>query len=310
MALVRQLQEAIQDSVQAPPPDTSALIESMSAIKRTLLNGEQWLSLLGSGGRILLILTMAWLLIKVIDKANRKWITRFDSLPDIHPRRQRSYTVSTLLGSLARYTLWPLAIIMVLSELNLDITALLATAGIAGIALGFGAQTLVQDFISGIFLLFDDTIHVGDFVSIGAHEGTVEYIGVRLIKVRKFNGELLMVPAGELRTFGNRSIDYMRVIVNVGLAYEQNIEDILPIMQKVANTWAEEHRDILEEEQPLVQAITDLAESSVNARIVVQVTPGEQFAAERELRRRLKNTFDEKGIEIPFPRRTVYTKQG
>ncbi len=167
----------------------------------------------------------------------------------------------------------------------------------------------MQDFISGIFLLFDDTIHVGDLVSIGAHEGTVEYIGVRLIKVRKFNGELLMVPAGELRTFGNRSIDFMRVIVNVGLAYEQDVEEILPVMQEVANAWAAEHAEILREEAPQVQAITDLAESSVNARIVVLVAPGEQFAAERDLRRRLKSAFDAQNIEIPFPRRTVYMKQ-
>ena len=310
MALIWLLQEAIQDSTAASTRDTTFLYSTTAELKAVFLDGERWLTILGSSTRIILILVLTWFIIKLVDKANRRWIKHYEHLPDIHPRRQRSFTVSTLLGSVARYSLWPLALIMVLSELSLDVTALLATAGIAGIALGFGAQTLVQDFISGIFLLFDDTIHVGDFVSLSGHEGTVEYIGVRLIKIRKFNGELLMVPAGELRTFGNRSIDYMRVIVNVGLAYEQNLEDILPVMQRVADEWAEEHQDILHEEVPQVQAVTELAESSVNARIIVQVTPGEQFEAERNLRKRLKAEFDKLGIEIPFPRRTVYMKQG
>jgi moderate conductance mechanosensitive channel len=102
----------------------------------------------------------------------------------------------------------------------------------------------------------------------------VEQIGVRMIRVRKFDGEVLMVPAGELRIFGNRSIGFARVIVNVGLSYEQDIETILPVMERVANEWAVGKEEILKEEKPSVQAITDFAESSINARIVVMVTPG------------------------------------
>jgi small conductance mechanosensitive channel len=177
---------------------------------------------------------------------------------------------------------------------------------VAGLAIGFGAQTLVKDVISGVFLLFDDLIHVGDLVSIGSTVGTVESIGVRLIKVRKFDGELVMIPAGEIRTFGNKSMDWARVVVPVGLSYEQDIDDILPIMKQVAQAWADENEEILLEEEPQVQGLMDFGDSAVTARVVIQVKPGEQFAAERELRQRLKRTFDRQGVDIPFPQRTVH----
>ncbi len=274
----------------------------------TVLDPDLWLGLVGLLLHILLIVALAFAAIRVVDRLTRRWTRRVDDLAPGHPRRRRTYTVTNLVSSSVRYLVWPIAAIMVLSEFGVNVGALVATAGIAGLAIGFGAQTLVKDVISGIFLLFDDSIHVGDLVKIGAEVGTVEEIGVRLIKVRKFDGELLMVPAGELRIFGNRSIDYVRVIVNVGLSYEQDIEAILPVMEDVAREWAEGKEEILKEEAPAVQAITDFGESSVTARIIVLVRPGEQFEAERALRRMLKEAFDQRGIEIPFPRRTVYMR--
>ena len=258
---------------------------------------------------VAIVLILAWLLLRLADKGTRRWMKHFQNLPEIHPRRQRAFTVSGLITSAVRYVVWPLVIIVILDEMNIDIAALIATAGIAGLAIGFGAQTLVKDVISGIFLLFDDTIHVGDFIKIGSDEGTVEFIGIRLIKVRKFNGEMVMIPAGELRIFSNQSIGYARVIVEVGLAYEQDIDAVLPVMEEVANAWAADHADILLEEHPTVQAITTFTDSAITARIVVQVVPGNQWQAERDLRLLLKRAFDQRGIEIPFPRRTVYMRE-
>ncbi len=273
------------------------------------MNMDFWLPLAASAGRILVILVLAFLAIKAVDRLIDRWKRQVEDLPPLNPKRQRTYTLSSLISSTARYIVWPLAVIMVLSEMNMDIGALLATAGIAGLAVGFGAQTLVRDVISGIFLLFDDTLHVGDSVRIGSEVGTVEEVNIRLIKVRKFDGELLMVPAGELRTFGNRSVTFSRVVVPVGLSYEQDIDSILPVMQRVADAWvAEQDPAILVDEEASVQAINEFADSTVTARIIMRVKPGEQFAAERELRLRLKREFDRLGIEIPFPRRTVYTR--
>ncbi len=273
-----------------------------------LFDSGLWLDVLARGLSILLILFLTWFTLRLIDRMTAGWMGRFERLPVLHPRRQRAFTIGNLINSSARYVLWPIAAIMILSELNVDVGALIATAGIAGLAIGFGAQTLVKDVIGGIFLLFDDTIHVGDYVKIGEEAGTVEHIGVRMIKVRKFDGELLMVPAGELRIFGNRSIDYARVIVDVGVAYEQDLDAILPMVERVAETWAAERRAILRDDRPAVQAITSFGESSVNLRVVARVTPGEQWQAERDLRLALKRAFDEAGIEIPFPRRTVYMR--
>ena len=268
-----------------------------------------WLPLAASAGRILVILVLAFLAVKAVDRLIERWKRQVEDLPPLDPKRQRTYTLGSLLGSTVRYIVWPLAVITVLSELNMDIGALLATAGIAGLAVGFGAQTLVRDVISGIFLLFDDTLHVGDMIRIGSEVGTVEEVNIRLIKVRKFDGELLMVPAGELRTFGNRSVTFSRIMVSVGLSYEQDIDTILPVMNRVADAWvADQDPEILVDEEPSVQAINEFGDSAVTARIIMCVKPGEQFAAERELRLRLKREFDRLGIEIPFPRRTVYTR--
>ena len=270
------------------------------------LDPNFWRPVVAGALRILVILGISMLVLRVIRRLTTQWMNRVKDLDKTDGRRQRADTLANLIQSTAQYVVWPIATIMVLSEVGLDVGALLATAGVAGLAIGFGAQTLVKDVISGVFLLFDDLIHVGDLVNVSGHVGTVEEIGVRLIKVRTFDGELVMIPAGEIRTFGNKSMGWARVIVPVGLSYEQDIDDILPIMERVAREWANENENILLEETPQVQGLMDFGDSSVTARVVVQVKPGEQYAAERELRRRLKRTFDEYGVEIPFPQRTVH----
>ena len=267
-----------------------------------------WRVLLAGAVRVALIIGIAFVILKVVERAVQQWTARVEDLPPSDPKRQRAFTLSGLLKSIAGYAIWAVAGIMVLSEIGLDIGALLATAGVAGLAIGFGAQTLVKDVIGGIFLLFDDVIRVGDLVTISGHTGTIESIGVRLIKLRKFDGELVMIPAGEVRTFGNKSIDWARIVVPVGLSYDQDIDAILPIMERVAQEWVDAHPDVVLEETPQVQGLLDFGDSSVTARVVVKVKPGEQYAGERELRQRLKRTFDQQGVEIPFPQRTVHPR--
>ena len=311
--------QAVADSTAVP--DTEGVVESAASATADPVNtiGEKLAEVLGlpeygssiivSILSIIVIFTFAWIIIKIVDRATNTWEKRFLAEALTDPSRQRASTLSNLFSSAIRYIAWPMASIIALSEVGFDVGALIATAGIAGLAIGFGAQTLVKDVISGIFLLFDDSIHVGDLIRLGDDTGTVEFIGVRLIKVRKFNGELLMVPAGELRTFGNHSIGFSRAIVNIGVAYEQNLEEILPAVQEIANAWAKEHADVMLESEPTVQAITELGASQINIRVVIQVVPGQQFEMERRLRRAIKKEFDARGIEIPFPRQTIYLKQ-
>ncbi len=276
-----------------------------------LMGLEFWLGIGAVALRVIIIIAVALFIIGLVRKLMLRWRAETEDLPAIDPRRQRAFTVSNLIMSATRYVVWTMAAITVLSEIGLDIGPLLAGAGIAGLAIGFGAQTLVKDVISGVFLLFDDIIHVGDLVTIGSHTGTVEGISLRLVKVRKFDGELVMIPAGDLRAFGNKSMGFARVIVPIGVSYEQDLDEILEVLNEIASEWAAvpENKEVMLEEAPTVQAVTNLGDSSVEARIVVQVIPGEQFPSERELRAMIKRRFDADGIEIPFPRRTVYMRQ-
>lgn len=317
------MQIPLPTTSDATPPDTTApdtaaadttaigpTVDDLVAARDMVLSEEFWFGLGATALRVAVTIGLALLAIALVTRLKNRWVASVQDNPATDKRRQRVLTTADLLGSVARYTIWAITIVTVLALVGFDIRALLAGAGIAGLAIGFGAQTLVKDVISGFFLLFDDTLGSGDLIRIGEDTGVVEYVGLRLIKVRKFDGELLMVPAGELRTFGNKSVGFARAIVNVGLSYEQNAAEALAVLEDVAREWAEtEHaRDIMVEEAPQVQALMDLGDSAVTARIVVQVRPGEQFQAERDLRQLIKARFDERGVEIPFPRRTVYVK--
>ena len=259
--------------------------------------------------RVVFTLALAVGVLALVKRLKRRWVARA-SASERAAHRARALTLADLLGSVARYVVWTIAIVMVLSDVGFDVGPLLASAGVAGLAVGFGAQTLVKDVISGFFLLFDNTVGSGDLITFNGQTGTVEYVGLRLIKARTFEGEVLMIPAGELRVFGNKSLGYARAIVTVGLSYEQDAAEALRVLDEVAAEWAAtpEAKAVLLDDAPEVQGVIALGESSVDARVVVKVRPGEQFAAERALRRLIKERFDARGIEIPFPRRTVYVR--
>lgn len=293
--------------------DTTALVltpERVAAAGRRLATEDFWTGLGVTVLQAAVALALALVAISLVTRLKRRWVASVQNDPATDKHRQRVLTTADLLGSVARYAIWTVTLVTVLSIVGFDVRALLAGAGIAGLAIGFGAQTLVKDVISGFFLLFDDTLGSGDLIRIGSDVGTVEYVGLRLIKVRKFDGELLMVPAGELRTFGNKSVGFARAIVEVSLSYEQDAGAALDVLEDVAREWAatDHAQDVKVEEAPQVQAFLALGDSGVTARVIVQVRPGEQFGVERDLRRLIKARFDERGVEIPFPRRTVYVK--
>lgn len=286
------------------PDSLAAELAAADVLTRTF-----WLGAATTLLRAAIIVGLGLAVMAVVRRVQARWTARANASGAAH--QQRLLTVAGLLGSVARYVVWAVVGVTVLSEVGVEVGPLLASAGIAGLAIGFGAQTLVKDVISGFFLLFDGTIGHGDLITFTGKTGTVEYVGLRLIKMRTFDGELVMIPAGELRVFGNKSVGFARVIVDVGLSYEQDVSRALEALEAVAGEWAatDGARGVLLEEAPQVQALTALGESAVTARIIVQVRPGEQFQAERDLRRLVKQRFDEQGIEIPFPRRTVYVKQ-
>ena len=257
---------------------------------------------------IIIILVVAKIALSVINKLIEKSLTPLKKSKNYKKRISRANTLIPLLQSISKYVIYFITGVMVLKELGVDTTAIIASAGVVGLAIGFGAQSLVKDVLSGAFLLFEGIISVGDSVNVGEHSGTVEVIGLRNIHLRKYSGELRVIPYGEVASFGNFNKGYMRAIVKVGVAYEQDVEKGMKALEEIADKWAEENKDIVLE-APIVQGVLSLGSSEVALRVSIKVKPMTHWGAERELKRRIKSVFDKKGIEIPFPRQVVYLRR-
>jgi len=223
--------------------------------------------------------------------------------------KQRAGALGAVLRSVASIAVYGIAFIMVLGEFDVSIGPLLASAGIAGVALGFGAQSLVRDFLSGIFILIEDQYGVGDIVDLGEATGTVEEVSLRITRVRDVQGTLWHVPNGEIRRVGNQSQLWARVILDVEVAYDTDIVAASKVVKEAADSvWREgsEATPILEE--PELWGVENFGPDAIVLRLAVKTEPGRQWAVSREVRLRLKRAFDEHGIEIPFPQRTVWLR--
>ena len=269
--------------IPAPPEASgadSALADTTASLlpdsPAELMATDFWFGLGAVAVKVVVIVALTLFVLGMIARLKRRWVASVQDRPTLDKKRQRVLTVADLLGSVAKYVVWAFAVVMILDAIHLPIGPLLAGAGIAGLAIGFGAQTLVKDVISGLFLLFDDTIGIGDLITFNNETATVEYVGLRLIKARKFDGEVLMIPAGEMRVFGNKSIGFARAIVPVDLSYEGDVEAGLAALEAIATEWAQtDHaKEVLLEEAPQVQAVMNLGESGVTARVIAQVDPG------------------------------------
>jgi small conductance mechanosensitive channel len=224
--------------------------------------------------------------------------------------KQRAQALGTVLRSVASLVIYTIAVMIALAEFDISLGPLVAGAGIVGIALGFGAQTLVRDFLSGIFMLIEDQYGVGDVVDLGEAAGVVEEVGLRTTRIRDVNGTVWFVPNGEIRRVGNKSQQWARAVLDVEVAYDTSINHAAAVIKGVADTvWQDQLENATVLEEPEIWGVEAFGESSIIIRLVLKVEPGEQFATAREVRKRLKIAFDEEGIEIPFPQRTVWVHE-
>jgi small conductance mechanosensitive channel len=279
----------------------------VSSLAQQLSRPELLLSALSRLGMILLIVLLASAGYGIAAKVIRTTLIPRPGAANYERKIQRSKTMVPLLRSVSRYLIYFVAGVAVLQQLGIDATAIVASAGVVGLAVGFGAQTLVKDLISGFFLLFEGLIAVGDVITVGEHTGEVEAIGIRVTQVRKLSGELRIIPNGEITSFGHLKRDFSRAVVNVGLAYEQDHEAGLGVLASAARAWAAQHGD-LALDAPDVQGIVDFGASECTARVIVKVKAGEQWGAERSLRGAIKRAFDDAGVEMPFPRQVFYQR--
>ena len=194
---------------------------------------------------------------------------------------------------------------MILGEIGVELGPLIAGAGILGVALGFGSQSLVRDFLSGIFILVEDQFGVGDIVNLdGQTSGVVEAVSLRTTRLRAVDGTVWHVPNGEIRRVGNMSQHWSRALLDVQVAYATDLARAQELIGDVARELWREDPHILEE--PEVWGVEDLGPNGIVIRLVVKTTPSEQWRVSRLLRERLKTAFDEAGIEIPFPQQTIW----
>jgi len=221
--------------------------------------------------------------------------------------RRHAVTYLNVVHSIIGYVIFFVTLVMMLRVLGVDYTAIFAGVGVVGLAVGFGAQTLVRDFISGLFLLLEDLVGVGDYITVGDVKGTVEALGLRVTKVRAFDGTLHVLPNGELTRFGNRNRGHMRAIVELDLAYEQDPEKGMAVARQAAEDWYRENPESVLE-APAVAGLLRLGESGVQIRVSVKVKPGTQWQVEQQLRLKLKQALDSAELEIPFPRQVIYLR--
>ena len=224
--------------------------------------------------------------------------------------RQRAKTLGGLLSTVATLTTCSLGLLLVLGEIGFDLGPLIAGAGIVGFAVGFGAQSAVSDFIAGIFILVEDQYAEGDFVDLGEASGTVERVSLRTTVLRDVHGAVWVVPNGEIRRVCNSSQIWARSVLDIDVAYDTDIDLAASVIKEVADDlWKEDLETATIIEEPEIWGVQNFGADSISIRLAVKTEAGEQWSTARKIRARLKKAFDENGIEIPFPQRTVWVRE-
>ena len=258
---------------------------------------------------VVLALVIRWALGKVIDRIVLH--AEEGVLPDRfgnkgstgnHTRRvQRAKTMGSLLKSIVGGVLVAVFGTMILAEVGVNIAPIIASAGIVGVALGFGAQSLVKDFLSGIFMIFEDQYGVGDVVDVGPASGTIEAVSLRVTRLRDQQGTVWYVPNGEILRVGNMSQNWARAVVDVNVGYGEDLSRVTRILKEVAHDiWADEDYKGIVIEEPEVTGVETMTPEAISLRVLIKTAPMQQWSIARELRLRIKARFDQEGIRMPF----------
>jgi len=263
-----------------------------------------------NGVRIGLIIAGAWLFGRfgkmIISRTIRAAI-KSDNFATDREERLREDTLISIISTTLKVLVWTLATMIILSELNIDIGPLVAGAGVAGIAIGFGAQELIQDFVSGVFIILENQYRVGDVVEFEGTSGTVTDITIRSTVLRDLDGNVHHFPNGMVRHTVNKTMEFSKINLDIGISYEDDIEKVEKIVNAVGSELAKDEvwsKDI--QEAPRFLRVNDFGDSSVEVKIVGKTNPARQWAVTGELRKRLKQAFDKEGVEIPFPQRVIH----
>jgi len=266
--------------------------------------------LLSGGIRILVVIVIAFIVLKFaaifIEKIVRRSI-RADYFSSKEAEKKREDTLIRVSVTTLKIIVWIAVILMVLSEIGINIGPMLAAAGIAGLAFGFGGQYLIRDIISGLFIIFENQYRVGDVVCIGTTYGLVEDVNLRLTILRDLDGTVHHIPNGEIKKASNLSKDFSRINIAIGVSYDTDLEKLEKVVNKIGEKMASdpEWKDSITEVPKFVR-VDEFADSSIKIKILGETKPSKQWEVAGELRKRLKIAFDKEGIEIPFPQIVVH----
>ena len=267
-----------------------------------------WAKPVLSGVTVLLIVLLAFLsaaLARRFIMASHKRLAARAEGPE---ERKRIETLERVFRYIASVVVTVVAFMLVLSQLGISIAHILATAGVAGLTIGFGAQSLVKDYFTGFVMLIENQIRVGDVVEVAGKVGAVEELTLRYVRLRDYEGAVHYVPNGAILTVTNRSRLFAFAVMDIGVAYKEDIERVSQVMKETATAfraepdWADKILDDLE-----IAGVDQWADSAVVIKCRLKTMAQEQWAVRRAFLGRLKNAFDRAGIEIPYPHRTVYT---
>ncbi len=260
---------------------------------------------------IVIILVAAWVVRRLAARGIRSIRFYVERRTASAEERKRLETLGQVLRYAANVVVTAVVVMLVLSELGISIAPVLAAAGVLGLAVGFGAQSLVKDYFSGLFLLLEDQIRHGDIIEAGGKGGLVEEVTLRYVRMRGYDGSVHFVPNGQIDTVTNMTRDFSYAVARVGVAYREQVDEVFDVIRLVAGSLREEEafRDLILEDVEIA-GVDEWAESAVVILLRIKVRPLQQWNVKREFLRRLKAAFDARGIEIPFPHLTLYAGQG
>ncbi|MGE7929041.1 mechanosensitive ion channel family protein [Lysinibacillus xylanilyticus] len=272
-----------------------------------LMSEELWMNITIASIKITIILIASWLAVRFGKKFIKKvFLMRMRSPLDHSERRQT--TISRLLQSVISYVVYFSAIVAILSILEIKIAGLLAGAGIVGLAIGFGAQSLVKDVITGFFIIFEDQFGVGDYIKINAAEGTVVEIGLRTTKINGSTGEQFIIPNGAIGDVVNYSVNNSKIYIDLQMTTDANFERAEAIIKKYLDTLPEIHKELVA--VPVFLGVQNVKGTEVTIRIAAETLPQQQYGVARTIRRDVTKLFEENNIPMAHPKMMFYGMNG
>ncbi len=276
-----------------------------SALAALVENSFTWLAT--SGLQIFLIVIAAWALLALSKRMLNRFHRTIAGKKGDPERAKRADTLTGILGTVIWMLLFLAAGMMVLREIGVEIAPIIAVAGLGGLAIGFGAQNLVRDVITGFFLLAEDQLRVGDFVEVAGKAGEVTALGLRTVRLRDLEGTLHIVPNGNIDIVSNMTKDYAYALISIGVAYRENTDEVMRLIEDVCSELQSDATYGPQISEPIeMHGVTEFADSAVMIRFRLKTAPAWQWAVSREFNRRIKIRFDEQNVEIPFPHVTFY----